>query len=612
MSKFGQIPCVISSSSKRSVKKILKKKKGRKFKWVYLGEDVYRAILLDEMIHDKGQRVGTTEMLQETAMELRQPYIDYIGELSLKKNSLMWWASSVSEKSPYRSNAFLHICYVKICADILKKYPDEPIVFFIEEKAMRQTILENMPTDNFEHLKDTRESVRGALKDLKEFILYKGWFLLSNIYRIAIAKYAYRMQRRVGSRGPSSLIHTWVDRRSFDQRGAYRESYFGELPNYLKKSGENVILGPRILSTVPYRETINNMAKSKHVFLVPHAFLSIWDVISVFFTTLANKPKKRRCPKFEHMDISGIIREGLKNDWIGAYVAFDLLLYHFVRCLKEKQFLVDTVIYPYENQIWEKVLCTAMREFYPSAYLIGYQHSVISRMYLNYFFSKRETGIMPFPDRIVANGRHPKDAFVESGYPKEKVVQGGAVRYAYLLEPKMITRRRKKGKSVILVTPSISKFDAVELIWKVFKAFEHRGEYKILIKCHPDMPFEKISGHLNIKLPEQFTVSDDPVAELLGGSDVLLYTYSTTCVEAIAAGVPAVHVESDFSIDLDPLDFYPRARLSARNPEEIVKKVEEAITMDKKELSRKRKIWGGVVRNMFGRVDDSVYRLFSR
>jgi hypothetical protein len=586
--------------------------RGRKFKWVYLGEDVSKAILIDEMMHDKGERVETAEMLQEVAVELRQPYIDYIGKLSLKKNSLMWWASSVSEKGPYRSKAFLHICYVKICADILKKDSDEPIVFFVEEKAVRQAILENMPTGNFEHLKDTGEYVRGALKDLKEFILYKGWFLLSSIYRIAIAKYAYRMQGRARSQEPFTLIHTWVDRRSFDQDGVYRESYFGELPNYLKKSGKNVVIVPHVLSTTPYLKTVDNMAKSEHMFLVPHAFLSIRDVCSVFFTTSTNKPKKIRYPKFGNIDISGIIHEGLKNDWIAAYAAFDLLLYRFVRRLKEKQFSVDTVIYPYENQIWEKVLCTAMREFHPSAYLIGYQHSAISRMYLNYFFSKRETSIMPLPDRIVTNGRRIKDAFVESGYPKEKVVQGGAVRYAYLLEPKMVTHRREKGKPVVLVTSSIGKFEAMELIWKVFKAFEHQNKYQILIKCHPAMPFEKISQHLKVKLPAHFTVSEKPVAELLKESDVVLYTGTATCVEAIALGVSVVHVESDLMIDLDPLDFEVRARLSARNPEEIVKRVEEAIAMDEKELSKKSKIWNSVAKDLFGRVDDSTYRLFSR
>lgn len=612
MTESKSMACIISSPSRRSVKRILKRMNGKKFRWVYFGEDVLKTISIDGTIRDKGQRFEIAGLLQETAKSLRRPYIDYIGKLSRRKNSLRWWASSISEKSPYNSKTFLHACYIKTCVDILKKYPDESFVLFVEKRAVRRALLKNIAVGNLEHTGDAGGSIREDLKDLKELILYTGWFLLSSIYRIAIAKYAYRMQRRVGPQRSPVLIYTWADKRSFDEKGAYRENYFGKLPEYLKRDGKNVIIVPRILSAVPYRDTVNNMTKSNRVFLIPHAFISTLDVGGVFFATLINKPKKTSYPKFENIEISELIYEDLKNDWIGARVAFDLLLYHFVRRLKEKHVSVDTVIYPYENQIWEKVLCTAMREFYPSAYLIGYQHTTIFTMYLNYFFSKQEVDIIPSPDKIITNGRRPKDAFIESGYPEEKVVQGGAIRYAHPLKPGVGGRRKKGDKPVILVTTSISESDAVELIWKILKAYAHRSEYRILIKCHPYMPFEKISGRLDVKLPTHFAVSDRPVAELLKESDVLLYTSSTTCVEAIAAGVPVVHVGSDLMIDLDPLDFDPKARRSARNPEEIVKRVEEAIAMDEKELLRKRKIWSGVVRDLFGKVDDSVYRLFSR
>jgi len=181
-----------------------------------------------------------------------------------------------------------------------------------------------------------------------------------------------------------------------------------------------------------------------------------------------------------------------------------------------------------------------------------------------------------------------------------------------LLGPKMSAERWKGDKPVILVTPSIERSEAVALIWKIFKAFGHRGEYKVVIKCHPAMPFEKISGYLNVKLPKHFIISDTPVAELLKKSNVLLYTDSTTCVEAIAVGVPPVHVESDLSVDLDKLDFNPGVRASARSTEEIVKCVKDAVSMDERALSDKKKMWSGVVKELFGNVDDSVYRLFSR
>jgi len=612
MSEFGQRTCIISSPSKRSVKKILEKMDGRKFKWVYLGEDVSRAISIDEMIRDKGQRIETAEMLQETARSLRQSYIDYIGKLGVERNSLMWWAGRLSEKNPYVSKTFLHACYIKVSMDILKKYSNESLVFLVEKRAVRRALLKNLPASNLKHTESREESIREALKDLKEFIMYKGWFLLNNIYRIAISKYAYRMQKRTKSRKPLVLIHTIIDRRSFDEKGSYHESYFGRLPDHLKKSGKNVIVVPYVWGTVPYQKTVDNMAKSENVFLVPHAFLSVGDIFSAFFTTLANTPKKTVSPRFIGMDISELVCEDLKNDWIGMRVASDMLFYYLVKRLKKKQLPIDTVIYTYENQSWEKILCSAMRKFYPSVYLIGYQHSAFSLMHLNHFFSRYESNIVPLPDKIVTTGRHNRDVFIESGYPAEKVAQGGAVRYVYLLGSKMSTKRWNKDKPVILVTPSIESSEAVELIWKTFKAFGHRSEYKVVIKCHPVMPFEKISRHLNIKFPEHFVISDTPVAELLRESNVLLYMDSTTCVEAIAAGVPPVHVESDLSIDLDKLDFNPGIRPSARGADEIVKCVKDVISMGEGELSKKREMWNNVVMDLFGSVNDSVYSLFLR
>jgi len=586
--------------------------RGRKFKWIYLGENVFEAIAIEGEIRDKGQRLEIAKLLQEAAKSLRQPYIDYIGKLNRENKSLRWWASSVSERSPYNSKTFLHSCYIKTCTDILKKYPDESFVVFVEKRAVRQSLLKNIEDRNLEHRGEFMESFRGAFRNLRHFILYKGWFLLSSVYRTVTAKYAYRMQKRFIPQRSLVMIHTWVDKRSFDEKGAYRESYFGKLPEYLKKHSKNVVIVPHILGTVPYRETVNKMVKSDLVFLLPHSSLSVSDVFKVFFETLVNKPKKAVFLRFENIEISELIFEDLKNDWNGARVAFDLLIYHFVQRLKEKRIPIDTVIYPYENQIWEKVLCAAMRRFYPSAYLVGYQHTTIYKMYLNYFLSKHEVDILPFPNKIITNGRRYKKVLTESGYPEGKVVQGGAIRYAYSLKPSAHEDRKKVDKHVVLVTPSVGEADAVELIWKVLKAYGSRDEYKVIIKCHPTMPFERISKRLKVELPRHFSISDRSVVDLLKESDVLLYTYSTTCVEAIAAGVPVVHVESDFSVDLDPLDFDPEARPSARNPEEIVKRVEEAIAMDEKELSRKRKIWSSVVESLFGKVDDSVYRLFSR
>ncbi len=92
---------------------------------------------------------------------------------------------------------------------------------------------------------------------------------------------------------------------------------------------------------------------------------------------------------------------------------------------------------------------------------------------------------------------------------------------------------------------------------------------------------------------------------------MLIYTSSTTCFEALALGVPVIHVESDYIVDTDPLDFLPKIRMSARSPQDIRSRVEELESKDRKKRSAEKKEWKKAVREVFEPVTDETYYLFS-
>ena len=91
---------------------------------------------------------------------------------------------------------------------------------------------------------------------------------------------------------------------------------------------------------------------------------------------------------------------------------------------------------------------------------------------------------------------------------------------------------------------------------------------------------------------------------------MLLYTSSTTCIEALSLGVPVLHIESDFTVDLDPLDFRPDVSSSARSGDDILKAVKEILARDQKESAERKAVWEEVVSEIFGPVDESVFDLF--
>lgn len=601
---------MICSPDAYAVERALKKLKSQEFKWVYLGEDVSKLVLIEKVIGRDTDKIETAATLQKIAHNLRQQYIDYIGELSVKNNSLIWWATRLSEKNPFVSKTLLNICYVKLFEEINDIYQNENLIILIENKSVRKTIMKNTKAENVELIENPFEPSLEFLRNIKGFLFHKCGFLVYNIYRILISKYIYKMHKRINKNEPLLLVHTFVDRRSFDNEGRYTDSYFGNLLEYLK-TRKNVVIVPQVWRVVPYKKTVERMMKSKENFLAPHSLLSISDVLKVFLSTLPNMHGNKDYPLFEKIEISEIIKNDIKQDWVDGHVALGMMFYHFVKRLKASNFLIDSVVYTYENHAWEKVLSYSFHEFYPDTYKIGYQHAVFSDMSLSHFFSKKEAKSMPSPDRIVTNGKYPREIFVNSCYPKEKVVEGGAIKYISQKVEKIKRPEEKREIINILVTPTVGK-TAIELILKISRAFGNKKRYQVVLRNHPMIPFEKISKNLNFKLSSNIEISNRPFSELIKESDVLIYTSSATCVEAAAAGVPMIHVKSDLSIDLDPLYFYPEARPSVSTEQELIECVDKLANMSKGKYAEKNRIWDNIVRDFFGNVNDSVFKLFTK
>jgi len=537
--------------------------------------------------------------------------------LSLENNSILWWVGSLSEKNPFASKTFLYACYTRLFQTLLNSSTQETLVFLCENKALRKCLIKNVSDSRkweINRVESLGHAIPEVLRNILEIIVYRGYFLLSRIYRLLLARY-YRLNQIPGEklreREGLVLLHNWVDPRSFDANSEYHDNYFGGLAPHLRNKGESVVIIPHILFTVPYRQTLKKLAQSTEHFLVAESFLTIADVFRVFMKTVLNIPTRKVYPAFEGIEVSEIINDDLRRDWLVTRAASSLLLYKAVKRWKSAGIPIDTFIYAYENQVWEKAYCLALRKFYPSTKIIGYQHSSVPKMLLNHFFSKDELPILPFPDKVITNGRYTERLFKESGYDPAKVVCGGAIRYASLVNKEKHTTLRKETSSpVILVTPSTDRNEAIELVRKVIESFGEMPRYKIVFKFHPDCPYRSCAREIGA-LPRHFVISDKPTSELLQESNVLLYTTTTTSIEALALGVPILHIKSDFTIDLDHFaDFRPSIRESVSTKNEIVATTEKLLSMDEKELSQQRLTWEELVSEMFGPVDESTFDLF--
>lgn len=168
---------IICPPTSQSISKTLKLIGNKHFRWVYFSEDVLGALSLHALVGDKGKQINIAEKLQETAKVLRQPYIDYIGKLSIIHNSMHWWATSLSEKSPSTSKIFLHLCYLKVALSLLESCKQENLMLFAEDRSLRAAFIENfsdIPGYSVISFEPKFQHLLKSFIDRTEFIIKNG------------------------------------------------------------------------------------------------------------------------------------------------------------------------------------------------------------------------------------------------------------------------------------------------------------------------------------------------------------------------------------------------------------------------------------------------------
>ena len=111
-------------------------------------------------------------------------------------------------------------------------------------------------------------------------------------------------------------------------------------------------------------------------------------------------------------------------------------------------------------------------------------------------------------------------------------------------------------------------------------------------------------------MPEHVQVSEKPINELMLQASVMVYSGSTVCLQALALGLPIVHVKPRFDFDLDPLDSAPIARLEAEGIEQLRERVHWVLENRQEYIAGKQLVWEELVSDIYGPIEDNVIHAF--
>ena len=90
----------------------------------------------------------------------------------------------------------------------------------------------------------------------------------------------------------------------------------------------------------------------------------------------------------------------------------------------------------------------------------------------------------------------------------------------------------------------------------------------------------------------------------------MVYSGSTVGVQALALGLPLVHLRTQFDLDLDPLDAVPHLRLEATGLEELRDKVRWLVAHGTEYVEQHQAEWNQLIEDFYAPVTEQTYQAF--
>jgi hypothetical protein len=573
-------------------------------RWLYAGEDTGWRVRVERRELAGLESVPVGEQVERYSWELRRPYIDWIGALSLANESLEWWASELAAKNPFML-LYNRLCALAAVRKLLAGGLDSALVV-CSSPALAAELVRAAGERGIQcHRREPPEALPARRAGAAERVL-ELWArhapgrvhglpaVLSDGARRgleALPAYRRRLLQRLGaSRGSgfagegTSLLFTWVDGRSVAEDGAYRDPHFGRLPELLREAGQRVAFVPHFLPGAPVERLARDLVHCGEELLFPELFVDDAEIDDCRARAQRFAPSIHAGAEVAGVPVAALAREQVEAlRWMHSIV---LSYERVVSGLVAAGVRPERVFLPYEGHSWEQAVAWAYRQHGPGARVIGYDNVNFSRLALSMYPAASEYGRRPLPDAVVTNGDTFRSVLEDEGFPHESIRVGCALRHEYLWAGERPAPAPRPGGDPVrvLVATSIDSGQSVELIEAALAAFGGAAGYRVVVKLHPAVDDRTVLALLGPDA-HQANVGFESAAmpELLTRADVLLYKYTVVCYEALAHGVPCVFVKSETGLDLDQLEPFPELRRAARTTAELRAAVAELTAMTEPE-----------------------------
>jgi surface carbohydrate biosynthesis protein (TIGR04326 family) len=546
--------------------------------------------------------------LEDHAPRIRQRYLSFVHDLGetvvrgkrvidhldLGDGFSLWWMTLIAEKSPLKSPALYACLRLIALQEILQQRRPGEVSLVSADAALAESISRLCASQqvgfSWKRCKVTgrRWSARGLYEALPHAL--QGLLSVRHILK--------RWPLRKVARGPwasgdhavficSYFIHLDAAR---CQRGEFYSRQWEALPELLHSAGRQINWIHLFLFSAAVPDTATGLGwvrrfnqsadeQGRHAFVDSELSLrTVWTTLTTWSWLLGAGWRLRKISAaFDPGGCAAWLWPMLRNDW-GVSLAgttamsncLALALFDAALAGMPRQRLG---LYLHENQSWEKALLRAWRK-HGHGEIIGVQHATVPFWHLYYFddprcFIPRQTGTLPLPDRLAANGLAARNSFAAMDYPVERIVEVEALRYLHLLG---LSDPRAPGAAsaapswpVLSARPTIRVLVLGDLIpasmHYLLRLLEEATprvtpRFEFTLKPHPGLTVD-LAAYPGLRAGE----TREGLGAILAGFDIAIAANCTSAaVEAFIAGLPVIISMDGEGLNLSPLRDQPGVR----------------------------------------------------
>ena len=382
----------------------------------------------------------------------------------------------------------------------------------------------------------------------------------------------------------------------------------------VRSKGEKVYLADLVQYKRTFFSSFRWLSGSKYGFLITQNYYTFSDLIGAIRVMKNSKWPKEERSIFCGYDLSLIFEEESSRIRFDVGALELLMHYYILKRLKNLGVNIRKMIITFENMFPEKPVIAGMREFYPEAEVVGFQHSVLFPLLLSLYTSCNERSVLPVPDKIVCSGRSFMKILEAEGYPREVLFEGPALRFQHLLSAEPAPCCQSKNKKAVLIALPLGQDSALELLFKSKEALDSMARsFEIIVKPHPMMGSQELKDLFNKALIDmnRYKLSDLPMGQLLSKTDVMITIASGAVYDAIASRICVIRVRRETEINLDPLDWFAdNFGFVAQGPADIRDLLIRIFDMEEQESSDMLDKGVSLIKDCFSRVTEETMSAF--